>query len=484
MSIQQSISGTSTGVTVMSKIQNPPATQTSRTPMPATEPTIARPTGRSGSKSRRRLRNLLGGLITATTMLSGTGSTASAQNMSAPMHDERDDSFKMETRNEDLRWFEPLYGADIADMKPMQRANSGFFATYDKLKLYGSRPDLDISGDPFSPVPQRSFNRLDDGNGNRYEFGYMDRHADNGFVFTYSEYDVGAGNTVRRERLNRQNPDVAFGLVDGIVAPPRQLAPGRTFTPILSDANVFGFDFRFVDVGNSLNNISVDSFELMKSWRMEPYHYGGILEPMAGFRYSRLKDRNFDRQYDASVIDTITATSFISTNVFGDFTSATITELGAEAVEEVVERFANTENDVITAQAGFRYFKYFDRVRFSTDFRVFTGINLQQSTTGTNVQVTFYDGIDAGADIVRTLEFKDDRIEIDDDAFVVGFDVRSELSYQLSKMISVRGGFQLVDYATGIWRGGPGGTFSALDGGSRDQNFLAVGGTFGVEINR
>ncbi len=481
MSIHQSIANGPAGEAAKAQTQNHSATEPMN-PMPQTQQLTDRP---ASTDRRGRLRRWLAAVIAATSVATTAASTATAQNMSAPMHDERDDTFAMEVRNEDLRWFEPLYGADIADMKPMQRANSGFFATYDKLKLYGSRPDLDITTGPNDPLPQRSFDRLDDGNGNRYEFGYMDRHADTGFLFTYSEYDIGSNDTVRRERLNRQNTDLSFGLSGDIVLPPREIGPERSFTPIPSDANVFGFDYRFVDVGTSLNNISVNTFELMKTWRMEPYHYGGILEPMAGVRYSRLYDRSFNRQLEVALVDDILIGSFLDLPLFGITGAFAIDEFGANAGEQVVEQFADTENDVLTAQAGFRYFKFIDRFRFSTDFRVFTGINFQQTTTGTNAQLTLYDGIDVGADIVQTINVTDNRIEIDDEAFVIGFDIRSELGYQLTKMIQVRGGFQLVDYATGVWRGGPGGADSPLGfGGSRDQNFLAVGATFGLEINR
>ena len=65
----------------------------------------------------------------------------------------------------DFRWFEPIYDMDLADMKPKKRANTGWFATYDRTNLYGSRPDLDR--------PQDGDTLLDSGWGNRYEIGFM-----------------------------------------------------------------------------------------------------------------------------------------------------------------------------------------------------------------------------------------------------------------------------------------------------------------------
>ncbi len=50
-------------------------------------------------------------------------------------------------------------------------------------------------------------------------------------------------------------------------------------------------------LGDSLNVGSYSSFEVNKTFRMEPYRYGGILEPLVGLRYSQFKDYSLNQNY-------------------------------------------------------------------------------------------------------------------------------------------------------------------------------------------
>jgi hypothetical protein len=63
--------------------------------------------------------------------------------------------------------------------------------------------------------------------------------------------------------------------------------------------------------------------------------------------------------------------------------------------------------------------------------------------------------------------------------FAWGLDVRSEISYTLTKMIEVRGGLQVMHIGDGIWRG-------RLIDQIQDQDQMAImaGLTFGVALNR
>ena len=65
------------------------------------------------------------------------------------------------------------------------------------------------------------------------------------------------------------------------------------------------------------------------------------------------------------------------------------------------------------------------------------------------------------------------------DEFAFGFDLRGEVSYQVSKMIELRAGAQLIDIAQGLWRGRLNDPLARTD-----QQALLVGGTFGIAINR
>ena len=98
----------------------------------------------------------------------------------------------------DFRWFEPVYDADLADLTPKQRAPKGWFSTYDRLMLYASRPELSAA------AGNRSLDAAaDSGYGHRYEIGYMQPGEDTGWLFNWTEFGVGAFDTIRVERLNR-----------------------------------------------------------------------------------------------------------------------------------------------------------------------------------------------------------------------------------------------------------------------------------------
>ncbi len=367
----------------------------------------------------------------------------------------------------DFHWFEPIYDADLADMKPQKRANSGWFATYDRLNLYASRPELDDT--------QASETKLDGGWGNRYEIGYMLPQEDTGWLFSFTELNgPNAGNNIERERLNRfnsQNLGTGGGGGGGAQPiDPRFPGDGR-FTIPPQDRNVIGFFRRFVIEEDSLNKMDFDSYELNKTWRMEPYHYGGILEPMVGFRWIRMTDYNRKDNFS-------TTQDLNNPLVF------------AGAAEEYVISQNITDNEVLLGQVGFRYTKFRDRFTFASEFRAFTGGNLQCSTARRDTETTVYNftanTVTIGAPPLATFNESLTPQYTRNEEFVIGFDVRGELNYQLTKMITVRGGFQVIDLATGIWRGGDANGLNGLTvgGGDRDQDLVMVGGTFGVTLNR
>ncbi|MEM6363564.1 MAG: hypothetical protein AAF745_03985 [Planctomycetota bacterium] len=378
------------------------------------------------------------------------------------------DPFSLE---HNVAWFEPIYDADILDLKPEKRANVGYFATMDKLQLYASRPEL-------TEGIQRSDTKLDDGSGNRYEFGFMLPDRDEGVLFTYSNFNVGSSDRFRVERINLLNEE---GLPDGEAEFPAGRFGIDALNPITG--NNFGFDTRFVNVGRTLNVAEMESFEAMKTWRMEPYHYGGILEPMLGFRYFRVEDTNGLYTYRRSFEDvddgaggSLPDSTFVLPGFIQPITS-----------DDPIEQFQSdehiTRNDILSMQAGFRYFKYFGKTRFSTEFRTFTGLSFQCSEQFSSLETYVYDGFDASAEVENYFFNQNPRVEVENEEFFIGFDVRTEVGYQLTKMIQVRGGFQLMNLAMGVWRGGAVEN-GIIDGGDQDQNLLLVGYTFGLEINR
>ncbi len=330
----------------------------------------------------------------------------------------------------DFQWFEPVTNLDLADMKPKKRAHTGWFATYDRLNLYGSRADTNN--------PQNLDTAIDSGWGHRYEVGYMVPGDDTGWMFNWTDLGVHAGERVGPVLLEDQD----FLVLNDAI-------------PIVGGMIMTGV--------NTLNSLEYDSYELNKTWRLEPYHYGGILEPLVGIRWMRIDDTTRVEDYRIPL-----ATD--PANDLGDVNSQS----------------ATTENEMFGGQLGFRYTKFRNRFTFSSDFRVFGGASWQNSTyqqTLRDVTVQPFTGLNATVNqVVSRLSDVDPAIRSRNDESFVGFDIRTELAYQFSRHFTVRAGVQLIDVATGVWRGGNG--EGALEVGDRDQDVVMVGGTFGITLNR
>ena len=90
-------------------------------------------------------------------------------------------------------------------------------------------------------------------------------------------------DTIYQERINRVNTDDTNSLTD----------PVQPFI----DANDPQLGTRVYVLEDSLNVFSMSNFELNKTWRREPYRYGGIIEPMVGFKYMTLDDFAVNQSY-------------------------------------------------------------------------------------------------------------------------------------------------------------------------------------------
>lgn len=387
------------------------------------------------------VRKLTAGLLTALALMGGANLAQAQQHHLA-------DPYEFDP---DFRWFEPVYDADLQDMKPKKRASTGWFATYDRLNLYGSRPELD---GPTSTAEHK----IDSGWGYRYQVGYMLPGEDHGWLFNWTRNEVNSLFIVRQERLNRYiDPEDGFP----VISPPFGVAVRK------EEDNNTGYPFRFYDViEETYNLISYDSYELNKTWRMEPYHYGGILEPFVGVRWMRVKDINAFQDYQSSVeFPPLVGPNF-------------------EDAELLTTTAATTDNEMLGPQLGFRYFRARNRYIFSGSFIAFCGGNFQSSKSQLTSTLTIYDGDAVGSEVERIIENpgpnSPNPIFARNEEFFVGFDLRAELGYQVTKMIQVRGGLQVIDIARGVWRGGDG---TLLTGGSTDQDYLMVGATFGINLN-
>ncbi len=380
---------------------------------------------------RKLTANLLIGLV----ILGGITSKASAWDWD---HDPVvADPFEFEP---DFQWFEPVTNMDLADMKPKKRAHIGWFATYDRTKVFGSRPENDD--------PQDIDTKLDSGSGHRYDIGFM-TEEDSGWLFNWTNQHV------------RENELIGPELPEDPTLRPFFVL-NRAY-PIVGEAWLSG--------NNSINEFDYDSYELNKTWRLEPYHYGGILEPLIGVRYMKIND----------------------VARFEDYTAPLLTDPDTD-LGNVQSFWAKTKNDMFGGQLGFRYVKFRDRFTFSTDFRAFGG-GSWQCTSSTNrtrdlTLVTFPSPID-GPDILQVIPTILDTgvpnrtIRSRNTESFVGFDVRAELAYQLSRHFKIRAGVQMIDVATGVWRGGDGaqGTDN-LPAGDQNQDLVMLGGSLGIELNR
>ena len=357
----------------------------------------------------------------------------------------------------DFKWFEPIYDVDLATTKPSKLANYGWFASYERIHGYGSRPEL-IND------PTATDRRLDSGWGDRYEIGYMLQNVDNGWLFTATDMGVGQFFTVARERLNRLN-------VDDLNGEPGNAGPPFGFIVPDRDGNNLGFNERIAFIQDTENVYSFDSYELNKTWRMTPYRYGGFLEPMVGVRWVRIDDHNARQSYLSSLdIDTVPPGADPPLSIFGD------------AVEQITTDQTTTENEIITGQVGFRYTLYRNRFSFHTDFRVFSGANFASTRSQRVDEITIYDGIGEGSEIDNIIDRATQPIYDDNEEFVLGFDVRGELGYRLTRALSIRTSIQVVDVAMGVWRGGN--AFGGLSAGDQDQDLIMVVGSLGIALNR
>lgn len=379
------------------------------------------------------VRKLTIGLLAAAALLAGPRAVEAQEHLPVA------DPFYFDP---DFRWFEPVTEADLLDMKPKKRASVGWFGSFDRMRLYTSRPEIFRE-----PGTGEVYSDFDPGWGNRIELGYM-TDADHGWSSTFTHMaGPNSYETLLVERLNRINEEEAAGEDDLLTDEFGQLLPP-------ADRNNPDFGFRAYELQDSLNVMDLKAFELNKTWRLEPYHYGGILEPLVGFRYMGLKDR-FQRQtyQEGFALD-------IEDNII--------------PIETLVTRGSDTENNMFGGQLGFRYFKSFVRTTYSADFRAFGLANFQTHRSAIDQVVTGYD--DSLDEVVLEDRTRTAVAYVDNDEFVFGFEVRGEVAYQLTQHFQIRAGFQVVDLAQGLWRGD-------IDDRT-DQAMVMAGGTFGIALNR
>lgn len=331
----------------------------------------------------------------------------------------------------DWQFFAPVQLQDMEDLSARQRANKGFYATYDRMNIAFSRSDTEPGA-----------NKMDFTWGNRFDFGWM-KENDRGWNFSVinitgpNEYNIYEQVRIHQYLYEDEVPD------------------DRTWSE------------RIYEIADSVNVANFSSFEANKTWRMEPYRYGGILEPMIGIRYAQFRD--FARN------DTYT---------HFEYNQGTFDDPDMVVYENLLRDYTTTDNHMLLGQFGFRYTKQVRRWTFSNDAKVFAG-HVFQSQNITRESITAYidSPVAAGDDPLQHNDRQGTNYAgRDNDESTVGFDIRVEGAYKATKYLDLRAGFQMLYFGRGIWRGSTlteqGNQFS------NDQHLIMPGFTFGVALNR
>ena len=337
----------------------------------------------------------------------------------------------------DWQFFAPVQLQDLQDLTARQRANTGFYVAYDRMQIGLNRSDT-----------EQASNKIDFTWGNRFDFGWMNS-KESGWMF--SALNVSGPNVYNQFVQQRRNQFI-LPATNATLLPPYQNDDALLRKFIIQDS---------VNVG------SFSSFEANKVWRMEPYRYGGILEPMVGLRYAFFGDGAANDVYRTGALLNVA----VPPAIVGSF-------------EDIFRDRVQTDNNMILGQVGFRYTKFMNRWTLSNDFKFFGGhVYHSQSTSRVTTETTYANPVPIGVtslteNNVTTSFYSGRRGE----ASTIGFDLRVEGSYKATKYLDLRGGFAMLYFARGIWRGS-----TVTEGGNQfsdNQNLVMPAFTFGIALNR
>lgn len=337
----------------------------------------------------------------------------------------------------DFQFFAP---ADLGEFGVPDHPQVGWFAQYNRMYIYVTRPQNELS-----------FTDGDFTWGNRIDVGYMTEENRGWWVSGIhidgpNKYDI-----LVIPRINRDEPDDRN---DDPQNPNPPLFPPQDRNDVITGSR----DFRR---HISLNVADLSGFELNHAWRLEPLHYGGILEPFVGFRYNKFHDhtrRDSYRRFDPT-------TGFPSSPFPND----------VDTVEELRSDLAWWDNHMVGGQLGIRWSEQKSRWLLSSDLRVFAAQNFQSFSSRTDILQVLYGGVGTDEDATTELATRTGSADHDSE-FVFGVDVRAEAAFEVTRDISLMTGVQVLHYAQGIARGN--------NPQRNDEDLTMVGLTFGVSVNR
>ena len=353
----------------------------------------------------------------------------------------------------DFQFFAP---AELNEYGGESIGRTGWFATYDRLYIYVSRPQGEAS--------------YTDGDftwGNRFDVGYM-TEENHGWAASILHIDgPNANDILVTERIDRYLAPTTQGGGGG--GGGNNANNGPTFPAV--DRNDPFTGERTYNVTQSLNVATLSNFELNKTFRLDPLHRGSILEPFLGVRYNKFVDHTRRDQYER----------------FDDTGNLVPTLPNAnQALDDAtIERFTSNNwtiiNNMVGGQLGVRWYGQHSRWQLDSDFRAFAMQNFQSMNYMRSTETTLFGGGgggggNAGGSSV-TMVLNDRTREYDHGSeFVFGFEARASAAYQVTRDFSLRFGLDVLDYAAGVGRGN---NFS-----KQNEDVLMVGATFGFTLNR
>jgi len=339
----------------------------------------------------------------------------------------------------DYQFFAPVDADYLEELSPRKRAHVGFFGAYDRGYTLVSRSNQEGGGGDFTWT-------------NRYEVGFMNE-KNSGWLFTARH--MGGPNVyyqVGQPRINLYNANDAGDYLNPVfpsIDRNDPLTGERTY--ILAD---------------SLNVASFSSLELNKTWRMEPYRYGGILEPLVGLRYSNFQDYSINQEYSRSLFQ---ITSPLPAATF-------LTETLTTADWRI-------DNRMFGGQLGARYFNHYGRWTLSAELRALAMGNWRREQQRYVTTTTQYSSASSGGTVAaQETSWPNYVVPKQTTSFVPGFEIRTEAAYQVTKYFDIRGGIDFVDLASNIRRAtvNPGPVF----GVAGNNSVQMLGFTFGLTLNR
>jgi hypothetical protein len=330
----------------------------------------------------------------------------------------------------DFQFFAP---ADVETFGGGPKHKTGWFATFDRVYINVQRPlDAYNLSDKMGDFTW----------GNRFDLGYVDDDG-KGWLFTGWHIDgPNENNVLLQERLNR--------FVTG--------SPQTTPIDPFRDNNLRLTGDRDYLVTNSINVMDLSGIELNRTWLKKQLMHGAWIEPFGGFRYVKILDFYRRDAYERFLFP------------------GGPTPLGDS---ELLSSFnAAWQNDMVGGQLGIRWYKDYRRWNFSGDVKAFAFQNFQNYNQKTTTETTYYG---ATPDLIDTTPIsviyeESDEFATHDTEFVLGFEVRAEAAYRLTRDVSLRVGFTCMDFAQGIARG--------ADIRKNDQDVFMYGLTFGATLNR